>query len=179
MIRSSFWKFSLLVCCLGACSASAQGVPAKPKTTDERITALEKQLEFANDWLRIISPLTGDRTAFIDCDSGKFSAVMPTSNTLVFLVSCSSITPYLEGYKISLNVGNPFAMQFSGVSGRLGYGDTPSAAYSESTGFSTTEPLQPGVWNSITVTINQVAAKNVRHIRIYDLAFTTAKGRSQ
>jgi hypothetical protein len=170
MLRTSCALAAVL---LSAPMGSAQSVDP-PKSQTERIKELETKVETLQSWLEVLNGYTGDRSVVLDCDAGKFSAIMPKSNTLVFLAACNKVEPYLEGYRITIAIGNPLSMAFSGVSGELGYGETAVKSFAQKQPFSTTAALRPGIWTPIQVTINPAAAKDVRVIRLTDFAFVTA-----
>jgi hypothetical protein len=67
--------------------------------------------------------------AFLDCNAGRL------------LVSCDGATPYLDGYKVSLAIGNPLNVTFSGFRLAVRSGTVP--------------PLQPNIpevsfWNILS-----------------------------
>jgi hypothetical protein len=174
-MRNGFTVGALVVCGLSVVSAQANP-PAAVKSTAERLTAVEGRLDFVDQWLKGVSADTGDRSAVLSCDTGNFQPVISKGSTPVFLVSCSPLVPYLEGSRLTLSIGNASSMQFEGVSGAIGHGETEVQRFGLPTQFTSTSPLMPGIWNQVPITINPAGAKDVRVIRLYDLAFTSAKG---
>ena len=81
--------------------------------------------------------------------------------------------------RIKLSIGNIQSMEFLGLEGDIGYGETAVKAFSQLAHFSTTDIIRPGLWTIVQVTINPVAAKDVRFIRISGVKFASAKGSSR
>lgn len=165
---------ALTCCCLLSSNIVAQTpTPAVAKTLAERLKELEERVDLQQEWLTSLNALTGDRSVVLDCSGGTSLPIMPKTQTFEFLAICAAVDPYLEGYRIKVRIGNLQSMEFYGLEGDLGYGETLGKTYPQHVHFSTTDDLLPGVWTVIQVTINPAAAKDVRVIRLYGL---TTKG---
>ena len=94
------------------------------------------------------------------------------------LVSVKSVTPYLDGYKETLAIGNPTSMDFNGfqVSCKWGasftYTNGVVSNYEEVQNSQKTKDLQPtdvllrGYWNPVELTIAPATADEIKNLRI-------------
>lgn len=165
-----------LAICLSAGPVCAQDQADVQKLT-ERVKALEEKVKGLETYVNVLNGYTGERTIDLNCSSRDFQAIMPRTNTIVFLAACTGIEPYLEGYRVSLSIGNLTSFTFSNVSGKLGYGENASLTWTQFVQIPTTINLGPGTWTKLQVFINPAAAKDVRNIRLYEFNADTAQGR--
>jgi TolA-binding protein len=85
------------------------------------------------------------------------------TDTGFFLISVQEVTPYLNGYKLSLNIGNPMAAKYSGAKVKLTWNTFYDARNYTEASFKEWQKnkqekevvlpstLLPGTWNSIEV----------------------------
>jgi hypothetical protein len=142
-------------------SSELEGRIAKLETAVEMLEAkLLGQRGIQNDIpLRVPS-----RGAFLDCDSGGYSESLPDNGHLLFLISCETVEPYLEGYRITLAIGNPHSVSFKNAKGTFGYGEELyEAVVKQKISWSTTDQIRSGAWNRVQVTINPASAKDLRN----------------
>jgi hypothetical protein len=66
-----------------------------------------------------------DKTAILDPTSKGYSSV--TTDKGIFLFAVDGAEPFLDGHKISLRVGNPMNMTFSGFTLKIRFGKRPPA----------------------------------------------------
>lgn len=127
---------------------------------EDRVAELEASVE------RIVTGLTHlpPRGAFIDCNTSNYVQTLPLSGHLIFLVACERIEPYLEGYKLTLSLGNPHTVTFSNLNGSVGYGDTGARAWVQTKDWSTVGGAKAGSWTSVTVAITPAEAKDLRYV---------------
>jgi hypothetical protein len=114
--------------------------------------------------------------ATLDCDSKQYTEFQLSNGTLVFLAACTNIEPYLEGFKVTVEVNNPYSVRFSNLSGTLGYGKTFEESLDRTVEVSTTAALAPGVWTPITVNVNPAKAEDLRFIE-FNLTVKMAGGK--
>lgn len=136
----------------------AQSAETAQQTLDERVEATEKSL--ASLWRRVFD-LTPGSYPTIDCNSSNYVEATPTNSHLAFPVACVKVEPYLEGFKITVAIGNPYSMRFGNVEGELFNGkDLATIDLDKGTAF--TIDLNSGDWNRATITLNPVSAAEVR-----------------
>ena len=94
------------------------------------------------------------------------------------LVSVKGVTPYLDGYKVTLAVGNPYDMDFKGflVSCKWGASFTYTNGIvsnyeavqnsQKSKDSQQTDVLYRGYWNAIELTIAPATADEIKNLRI-------------
>jgi hypothetical protein len=111
----------------------------------------------------------------LDCTKKKYSFVSPGSTTVLFMVTCDTVEPYLEGYRVRLSVGNPFRAAFSDVTGEVHYGDSPMAAIDQKVVLPVVPRLSPGLWTRLEVVIPRASAKDVRYLYLSGVSVKTAR----
>ena len=127
------------------------------RTLESRVRLLEARLSS-------LEARVPSKFASLDCISGKYDEFMLQSNNLVFFASCKKIEPYLEGYKVTIQVGNPHAFNFSNVKGELGHGEDLFNAFSNKSEITTSEIIRAGTWQELTVIVNPSTAKQMRSL---------------
>ena len=107
----------LVVLLLFAVNVSAQTKPPSkptPKLSDTdvvqdmRIKWLEERIE-AN-------------YAALNCNNQKFDSLLLKAPKLLVFALCKNIEPFLEGHKVTFEVGNPYSFGLGGIKGGLKYG---------------------------------------------------------
>jgi hypothetical protein len=88
-----------------------------------------------------------------------------------FVVCIDNITPYLDGYRLNLLLGNLNATAFSNVTLKINYfvkeNDMPILKSVETT---TTRNILPGMWNKVELIVPNVKAED---IRMFDVSLET------
>jgi hypothetical protein len=162
---------------IGASTASAQA-PRQGSTIalEQRLDAIENKLKLLNEYIDNVNARTGDinHARQLSCEASGFFPVQ-VAGGLSFLVACEKIEPFLEGYRLTLAIGNPYSMQFDGATGTIGYGEDLVSVFRQTTEFTFVSPLVPGNWSRTTIVINRVGAKDVRVIWITRLNLSKAQ----
>lgn len=116
------------------------------------------------------------RWAFLDPTTKSYQRIDTDVGSL--LVSVKSVQPYLDGYKVTLAIGNPYAMDFNGfgVSCKwsLPYLYTNGVASNaeavknseKSKDLQQTEVLRGGWWTPVELTISPATADELKMLRI-------------
>lgn len=169
----------VLVALSGAATTTLHAGQATPqpttKTIAERLEFAEAQITWFQAWLSDVGTRTAPNDGQLDCSEGKVQEIAENPAYLVFLVRCEKIEPYLEGYRLTITIGNPYRFDFTGIRGELGYGDSLDKAIDQTIKFDNTAVAKAGTWTTLFVIVNPVAAKDVRFIRISKLAFGTTR----
>lgn len=165
-------------------SGTPAPVPAAP--LEPRIASLEAQIkkltaaleeaksqnEAQGEWLNGLSASIPPTTYVdLDCANGKYSQMQAATGFAMFFVKCSKIEPYLEGFKVTVSIGNPYGISFTDFTGQIGYGATFADAAKQKATMSSTATFAPGVWTNVVVTLNPAAAKDVRKVMILSVDF--------
>ncbi len=108
--------------------------------------------------------------------SGQKSYQRLDTNNGTFLILLDNVTPYLDGFKVTLSIGNPSAATYSGLKLNVSWGkrfpvyeenkideymknsEIANASTKEKV-ISLTDSLQPGSWNKVTLVISPASAK--------------------
>ena len=112
--------------------------------------------------------------ARLDCNTGRFDTLMMETPKLLMFASCKNIETYLEGHRVTVEIGNPYSFFFSGVSGRVKYGKDYA---SKSVDLNYAGQLPPGKWTTVTVVINPSMPDEMRNLDLYLSASTVAPTR--
>lgn len=165
--------FVLLVAAVISVNADISAQSAEATAAAKRLALIEADIAAAKARLDVIelemdglNERVPGRGAFIDCNTANYVQTLPTDGYLPFLVNCEKIEPYLEGFKITVNLGNPHSVRFTHVTGVIGHGEKSWDAWDKKNQvpLNATGEIAPSSWNHIQVTINPVAAKDVRSI---------------
>jgi hypothetical protein len=121
-------------------------------------------------------PLKSADAALIDVNSKAFSTAKSSEGT--FLVSCQGAEPYLEGYKVHLEVGNPTTLMVNNPTITIQWGPAFSPSNTDKNAFTdwqkslrqttTTlgESLKPGFWNDVDVIVSPAKANELAYFKV-------------
>ena len=125
-------------------------------------------------------PTANGNDAFLDVTKKDFSTVKSDVGT--FLVSCQGVEPYLEGYKVHLQIGNPMAMLVSNPKITVEWGaalpkpgadikDNNSAYQAwktslQQTSITLNSNLRPGFWNDVEIVVSPAKANELDHFMV-------------
>lgn len=147
----------VVVAMLFAQGAISQQTKPRPPTDQERIDKLQ---DFR---IRSLENRVEASYASVNCNSGGFDSLMMGSPKLLMLVICRNIEPYLEGHRITLEVGNPHSFNFGGITGSLGYGKDWAEKDAE---LNFAGDLVAGRWTPITVIVNPSKPEEMRFLTL-------------
>ena len=97
------------------------------------------------------------------------------TNSGFFFISCEDVQPYLDGYKLILNIGNPLYVKYDGFKLSIKYGrqfDFKTMNYGNWEGSlkitekAFTDELLPATWNKIEMVLAPAKPEEMRYIRI-------------
>ena len=91
----------------------------------DKFDALEQRLKIVFQMQALEPSLfrTPDPFVMIDAHQKSFASVQTNNGTL--LVSILDIQPHLDGFKVTLQIGNPYNMTYSGLSVSMRCGSSP------------------------------------------------------
>ncbi len=87
------------------------------------------------------------------------------SNHGIFFVSLIDIQPYLNGYKLILNIGNPSYVTYRGFDLTVEWGEF-LLSETKQRKETYTKDLYPGSWNKIEFNISPVEAEELNYIKV-------------
>ena len=132
----------------------------------------------------------GEKTAVLDPTTKGYASV--STDKGVFLFSVADASPFLDGHKIVVEIGNPMNVTFSGFKLKIRYGRRPPAFPSfelsdtnatvalkkwvedkqawdagiRKTEVSFTEDLVPGTWTKVDFTLKETKPEDVAYIEV-------------
>lgn len=185
------WKLMfpvLLICGV----ASAGQVAPKPQTSDAQVTALRKEVIALKEDLAALKKEVGrlnftvfqlqsklDSTSKVELDPTtphQFQRLDTSNGT--FLVSLESIEPYLDGYRVVFNLGNPSAASYNGYTLKVRWGPAYDwSKYSEESyakwekavrerEIPYTDSLRAGTWNRAVFIASPTAKDELGFVQI-------------
>lgn len=104
----------------------------------------------------------------LDCTKPEFDRLFTNNGT--FLVSCQDAVPYLDGYRITLHIGNPSSIEYAGLEVNARWAanildvivDDSSTVRRHS--YSVNTRLLPGVWNRVQLNVNPATGEEIRNL---------------
>ena len=146
------------------------GIGCKQKKTEVKDILLDTKLnsmqsEIDDLSLRVLELESNQnlyKSIYLDTSHPKTYQRIETI-TGIFLIMFSDITPYLEGYKINLLIGNPSSAMYKGFTLKITWGkkfDSKQMKYREwkeslkHKNFSFVDTLMSGTWNKAQVIIS-------------------------
>lgn len=84
--------------------------------------------------------------------------------TGVVLASLERVEPYLNGYNVYINVGNPSTALLHGVSGELKWGKADDLSDLQSKKFELLDSFPPGTWRVVKLTTGPADAQSIAKI---------------
>jgi hypothetical protein len=161
--RSGQYLFAFLLF-----ASSEAALPQITAGTAQSVTIkkLETRIESLESQIALVLARTPLKNAFLDCNSPGFTEFSFETSYLIYLASCAKIEPYLEGHKVTIEIGNPYTVTLSNISGTLGYGKNIMDTLRQSVPVSTTESIAAGSWTRLTVIVNPSTPEDLRAISL-------------
>ena len=143
------------------------GLKKQVETLTAKVAALESQKE---SMLYRIFMLESSQNREIELDLSSRQYQRLDSSNGMFLVSVQNAATYLDGYKVTLDIGNTSAARFKGFTLKVKWGkkydyaNFDAASYArwskemQTKDISFAEELRPGAWNRVEVILSSTAA---------------------
>ena len=158
-----------------ACTENGQ-----PNTSDARVTALQTQVQYLQGQVnQLQSSLNTLREATLKrqeatvvTDGSTYGLV--TNNFGAFAVVCNRITPFLDGYKLYLSIGNLTSVWFNGAKLHVSWGlpwssDLSTEQYQQSQheeDVEITQTLRPGAYTQVVVTATPAIPAAIHEVTV-------------
>jgi hypothetical protein len=146
-----------------------------------RVDELERQLRAAQERIAALDlevaslrgSLSGRRMAYLEPSSPGGYAVME-SNTGSFPVALRDVQPHLDGYKVTLDIGNLSSATYQGFTLKAEWGKDPFGvlqAERKDTSlrqkeFALAQSLLPGTWNRVHIVIPSTKPEEFKFLRL-------------
>ena len=181
--------FVLLILCMGMTALLTANAWRESNETASRFL-LDLKIQEVNNRIEMLSTRIGhlakQRSPYssigLDPTEKGYGRIDTASG--FFLISVKDTTPYLDGYRVTLEIGNPTSGRYGGFKLKIAWaGDYPNQkpgesdddynkrteAWSNSGGekeFSFTDTLYPGAWNTVSLVISPATAQEIRNLTI-------------
>lgn len=168
MILAMLLALALLAtgCMTGAEQQSLTNAPTKETELIERIERLEKSLaseierSFKN--LKDILEIRFPKPVRLNVsDLKSYQRITSSNDGTPFFLSLRDVVPFLNGYKLKLEVGNPSSVQYQGFTAYLHWGSS-EARHSQQ--YSLTEVLRPGRWTPVEIVLTPASKTDLEHL---------------
>jgi hypothetical protein len=155
-ILGTFLAISLAAACVDQGYVKKE-IEKSEKKNNERIGELEKLFD------RLDSRVGTGNKDFILLDTATANQFYPLrTNVGTIFVSLKNVTPYLDGYKMNLQIGNPFSITLEGLTINATW-----SGLSKAKTFETTKQIFPGKWNNVELILSPATANDVHYINVW------------
>lgn len=137
-------------------------------STTLRLSELENKVAVLEDMINSLMQTSPSSIANLNCDTREYSELTPEGSNLILLALCEGVEPYLEGHKVFISVGNPYAVDFRNVSGTLLFGETFLDAIKQGgkAEVPITDDLRSGTWTRFQVILNPSKPSQLRSVSL-------------
>jgi len=132
--------------------SSLQPAPEKQETLEEKVKRLERELFILK---MQVGNMSGGSVEVSTEDKGYYIAQTKYGS---FAVVCENVTPYLDGYKAQLSVGNLTNARFNGAKIGLHWGKD----YNNSKDMSVTNSFLPGRYTTVEVILTPAKPEDIK-----------------
>jgi hypothetical protein len=98
-------------------------------------------------------------TAIVDCADPGYAHVLTDVGVLLF--RCEKAEPYLDGFRLHLQIGNPLVITLSGLKVNSFWSADSGV---DSSAVNVTNQFYPGRWNPVKVNIGPIRAEQLRQL---------------
>lgn len=154
---------SLLLVMLGSNASAQVKKPApQPAPTPPEFSLKDEAQDIR---LENIESRVEGSYASLNCNTGATDGLMMRMPKIQMFARCEKVEPYLEGHRITVQIGNPYTFVFSGIKGELRYGKEWGRS---KVAVDYPGDIHPGNWQNVVVTINPSAPEELRvlHLRL-------------
>jgi len=138
---------------------SNKPAPDKKESLREKVDQLQEkvdQLQGDLAWLNYRVRIMGGGSAEVSSEEKSYSIAQ--TNFGSFAILCKSVTPYLDGYKVQLGIGNLTSAQFNGAKISLRWGKL----LNNSKDISVTNKFLPGRYTTIEVVMTPAKPEDIK-----------------
>jgi hypothetical protein len=146
-----------------------------------QVAALQKQVEYFGSRESLLAIHVNDkkdREDSLTLDLAHSSYQRLDTNNGFLLVSAEPAVPYLNGYKIVLNIGNPLSMSYSGVTAKIkwakyydsnqftpdSFAEWQKSIQQKETSFP--DVLEKGTWKKIELIVAPATAEQLGYLKL-------------
>jgi hypothetical protein len=128
----------------------------KQKTIEERVTGLEVAVNNLNNRISNIDSIR----AYVSTEDEGYGIAKTKHGS--FTVSCEGVTPYLDGYKVKLSIGNLTSATFNGFKLIV----RPHAIGKEDKEYNLTNTLAPGSYTHVTISVTPAKPDEIKRLMV-------------
>lgn len=142
-----------------------------------RLTSLESDLATYKSTQEFDKELSKRDSVMLDPSNPQGYSRLDTANGW-FLISLKSAEVYLDGYKLTLNIGNPSSATYTGLKIKTKWNSSYDWTHYSESSFKVwqaamrskdddlTDALQPGAWNSVEIILPQTKPTELSYVQV-------------
>jgi hypothetical protein len=125
---------------------------AKPESMENKVTGMELDLAFLKIQVNNMS------NGFANVSTEEKGYAIAQTKYGSFVVRCKNVTPYLDGYKVQIGIGNLTTAQFTGAKIHLVWGKD----FINRKDMSVTNKFPPGRYTTIEVVLTPAKPEDIK-----------------
>ncbi len=129
-----------------------KAAPDKKESLQEKVDSLQRDLY----WLRMRVGNMSGGSAEVSTEEKGYSIAQTKYGS--FAVICKNVTPYLDGYKVQLDIGNLTSARFNGAKISLLWGKD----YNSSKNMSVTSSFLPGRYTTVELVMTPAKPEDMK-----------------
>ncbi|HLP76964.1 MAG TPA: hypothetical protein VK327_08600 [Candidatus Paceibacterota bacterium] len=170
-------SIAVLVFALVSCSPKSENIASVPPPENHSISSgeysnLESRVS-SLEWDNMVREQT-----WVDLDLTSKGYQRVDTPLMPLLVSAKDVTPYLDGYKVKIQIGNPYNMVFQGVKVSYKWGvsykfsngkivnHTEYQNSQKTKSCDLTETFYSGYWTEVELTVTPATSEEIQNLRI-------------
>lgn len=141
--------------------------------SNKNYNMIQKDLESINSKIFILESSAETNKAAILDPSNLGGYTRFDSNSGAFLVSLKDLQPYLDGYRVILEIGNPSSVTYNGFNLKAEWGESlynftgdKKAHHIYKRDFSFIQELRPGTWNKVDLAITPIKKDEFGYLKL-------------
>jgi len=138
---------------------------------EEKIKSLESKIATLESRLEYLAKDEDDEAAFVSTEENSYATVKTEHGA--FIVVCKEATPYLDGYKVKLAIGNITSASFSGAEITATWGAmNPVERFldehkkEQKKTFNLTTIFPPGQYSDIEIVLTPAKPEEIKKIKV-------------
>jgi len=155
----------LILSVVSACTTNPDPslAPKTPSNPGPELTARIEKLEDEVLQLRAQSYLRDHEEATVSTEEETYAAVRTKFGTFTFV--CRGLTPYLDGYRVKLSIGNLTSATFNGAKLHISWGPVEGSDRKQKE-MDLTNELRPGAYTLVEATLTPSKPEEIKVISI-------------
>ncbi len=152
---------------LAGCNERAAVLPREEPVTRSSIDSLRQQISSMQGQVFLLKRYAAPNYSSIQLDPSSTAYQRLDTASGFFLVACEGVKPYLDGYVVTLHIGNPTSATYTGFTLHAQWGGvfaTPSDTMTQQRDIAFPNTLRPAAWNRVEVILTPATAEQMKSV---------------